>query len=69
MVVAAGVTRRQAVRSVDESLTRVGGRVIGVVFNRLRARGSEDTYEVYAREPDAVEAGASDLGRASRSAR
>ncbi len=69
LVVAAGATRRQAVRAVDEVLTRVGGRVIGVVFNRLRARGSEDTYEVYAREPDASEASASDLGRASRPAR
>ena len=69
LVVAASATRRQAVRAVDEGLTRVGGRVIGVVFNRLRARGSEDTYEVYAREPDASEASASDLGRASRPAR
>lgn len=69
LVVAANATRRQVARAVDESLTRVGGHVIGVVFNRLRAGGTDDTYEAYAADPEATEPGAADLGRASRSAR
>ncbi|HTS14542.1 MAG TPA: polysaccharide biosynthesis tyrosine autokinase, partial [Candidatus Sulfotelmatobacter sp.] len=64
LVVAANATRRQLVRTVDESLTRVGGRIIGVVVNRLTGRGHEETYEPYAAEPDAIEVGAADLSHA-----
>ncbi len=69
LVVAAGATRRQLAHNVDESLTRVGGRVIGVVFNRLRSRGGDETYDAYARDPDAADPSKADLGRASGTAR
>jgi protein-tyrosine kinase len=69
VVVAAGITRRHVARQLDESLTRVGGRVIGVVLNRIRSRDQDGSYETYAGDRDAVDQGAADLARPSKSVR
>jgi succinoglycan biosynthesis transport protein ExoP len=69
VVVAAGITRRHVARQLDESLTRVGGRVIGVVLNRIRSRDQDGSYETYAGDRDAIDHGAADMARPSKSVR
>jgi tyrosine-protein kinase len=53
LVVAAERTRRGAARTAQDALARVGGRVLGVVLNRLLGRVTEADYDAYPYEPPA----------------
>ena len=69
VIVAAGRTRRQLVEQTDESLTRVGGQLIGVVLNRIHDRDRSGSYATYPSEAGPVDGNAADLAHAPRTAR
>ncbi|MEW5717979.1 MAG: polysaccharide biosynthesis tyrosine autokinase [Chloroflexota bacterium] len=47
LVVGAGSTRREAAVKAKETLERTGGRILGVVLNRVNSRGSGYYYHSY----------------------
>jgi non-specific protein-tyrosine kinase len=56
LIVAAERTRRGAARTAQDALARVGGRVLGVVMNRLLGRVTEADYDAFPYEqPGSVE--------------
>jgi capsular exopolysaccharide synthesis family protein len=69
VVVAAGQTRRDHVRQTEETMSRVGGRVIGAVLNRIHGRDRDATYDAYPNERAPAEAGAAGPARSARTAR
>ncbi len=68
VVVAAGQTRRDHVRQTDETMGRVGGRVIGAILNRIHGRDRDATYDAYPSERPA-ESGAAGLTQPAKTAR
>ena len=47
LVADAGATRRDSARRAKEHLTRVGANLLGVVLNKLSARGAGSYYYYY----------------------
>ncbi len=63
VVVAAGETRRDSFSRGNEAILRVGGHLIGAVFNQKRGSDRDETYEAYAQSPEGIESVASEAAR------